>query len=103
MENFDHRSILVDSGSIVHSCKLTKRSQVRGNARLLACRARSAALVLRARREDCLRLVRRQQRGWLIVEMFWQKKNICRQVYLQLNGEAAVLAQPCPTTATLPR
>ena len=74
MENFDHRSILVDSGSIVHSCKLTKRSQVRGNARLLACRARSAALVLRARREDCLRLVRRQQRGWLIVEMFWQKK-----------------------------
>ena len=57
-----------------HSCKLTKRLQVRGNARLLACRARSAALVLRARREDCLRLVRRQQRGWLIVEMFWQKK-----------------------------
>ena len=58
----------------LHSCKLTKRLQVRGNARLLACWARSTALILRARREDCLRLVRRQQRGWLIVEMFWQKK-----------------------------
>ena len=57
-----------------HSCKLTKRLQVRGNARLLACWARSTALILRARREDCLRLVRRQQRGLLIVEMFWQKK-----------------------------